>query len=152
MLATMYYGYSASLMQEMATAIGDEKEAQHFKEVFAKIKTALVKHYTNAEGKFVCNAAAYGDGKGYIDGNMGFEGHTQTAYANAIFMKLLDSTHTLKAAKWLNELVVSNGNKLTTGFLGVRPMLPALSVTGNSATAYKLLFQKEYPSWGFEIE
>lgn len=152
MLATMYYGYSASLMQEMATAIGDEKEAQHFKEVFAKVKAALVKHYTNAEGKFVCNAAAYGDGKGYIDGNMGFEGHTQTAYANAIFMKLLDSTHTLKAAKWLNELVVSNGNKLTTGFLGVRPMLPALSATGNSAIAYKLLFQKEYPSWGFEIE
>jgi hypothetical protein len=58
---------------------------------------------------------------------MGFDGHTQTAYANAIFMNLLDSTHTLKAAKWLNELVVKNGNKLTTGFLGVRPMLPALS-------------------------
>ena len=145
MLATMYYAYSASLMQEMASAIGDEKEAAHFKEVFAKVKAAFLKHYTNAEGKFICNAAAYGNGKGYVDGEMGFEGHTQTAYANAIFMNLLDSTHTLKAAKWLNELVVNNGNKLTTGFLGVRPMLPALSATGNSETAYKLLFQKEYP-------
>jgi len=152
MLATMYYAYSASLMQEMATAIGDQKEASRFKETFEKIKAAFLKHYTNAEGRFMCNAAAYGDGKGYVDGEKGFEGHTQTAYANAIFTNLLDSTHTVKAGKWLNELVVTNGNKLTTGFLGVRPMLLALSTTGNSATAYELLFQKEYPSWGFEIE
>ena len=152
MLTTMYYAYSAQLMQEMALAIGYEKEASHFKEINAKVKAAFLKHYTNAEGKFVCNAAAYGDGRGYVDGDQGFEGHTQTAYANAIFMNLLDSTHTLKAARWLNELVVKNGNKLTTGFLGVRPMLPVLSNTGYSETAYKLLFQKEYPSWGFEIQ
>ncbi|MEZ4902202.1 MAG: hypothetical protein R2822_10815 [Spirosomataceae bacterium] len=72
-------------MQEMATAIGDQQQAAHFKEVFTKIKAAFRKHYTNAEGKFICNAAAYGDGKGYVDGNMGFEGHTQTAYANLYF-------------------------------------------------------------------
>lgn len=152
MLATMYFAYSANLMQEMATAIGDEKEAKRFKAMFTKIKTAFLKHYTDTEGKFICNAAAYGDGKGYVDGDKGFEGHTQTAYANAIFMNLLDSAHTVKAGRWLNELVVANGNKLTTGFLGVRPMLLALSATGHSQTAYKLLFQKEYPSWGFEIE
>lgn len=152
MLATMYYAYSAQLMQEMALAIGDEKEASHFREINTKVKAAFLKHYTNAEGRFICNAAAYGDGRGYVDGEQGFEGHTQTAYANAIFMNLLDSTHTLKAAKWLNELVVKNGNKLTTGFLGVRPILPVLSATGYSETAYKLLFQKEYPSWGFEIQ
>ncbi|MDF7820252.1 family 78 glycoside hydrolase catalytic domain [Runella sp. MFBS21] len=152
MLATMYYAYSASLMQEMAEAIGESQDAQQFRTVAAKVRKAFLQHYTDTNGKFKCNAAAYGNGRGYVDGEQGFEGHTQTAYANALYMNLLDSAHAVKAATWLNELVVNNGNKLTTGFLGVRPMLPSLSRMGYTPTAYKLLFQKEYPSWGFEIE
>lgn len=151
MLATMYYGYVASMMAEMASAIGKPAESARYSAVFDKIKQAFLNHYTDATGKFKTNSAAYGDGKGYVDGEMGFEGHTQTAYANAIYMQLLKPEQTQKAGNWLVDLIRANDNKLSTGFLGVKPLLPALSITGHSDEAYRLLLNTDYPSWGFEV-
>ncbi|KAA9356214.1 alpha-L-rhamnosidase [Larkinella humicola] len=151
LLASLYYGYVASLMAEMAKAIGKSDEAAHFEGIFTKIKQAFLKHYTDSTGKFKTNSAAYGDGEGYVDGTMGFDGHTQTAYANAIYMHMLTPEHDQKAGDWLMELIKANDNKLATGFLGLKPLLPALSSTGNSQEAYRLLLSTEYPSWGFEV-
>ena len=151
MLATMYYGYVASMMAEMAKAIGKPDESAHYETIFTKIRQAFLTHYTDTDGKFKTNAAAYGDGQDYVDGSMGFEGHTQTAYANAIYMNMLNLGEKQKAGNWLVELIKANDNKLTTGFLGVKPLLPALSTTGHSQEAYKLLLSTDYPSWGFEV-
>ncbi len=151
MLATMYYAYVSSMMAEMAKAVGKNKDAEKYRLIFSKIKQAFLKHYTDTDGKFKTNAAAYGDGKGYVDGEMGFEGSTQTAYANAIYMDLLNPNLEEKAGKWLVELIENNGGKLSTGFLGVKPLLPSLSETGHSDEAYKLLLSTTYPSWGFEV-
>ena len=151
MLATMYYAYVSSMMAEMAKAIGKNDEAEKYEIIFSKIKEAFLKHYADSDGKFKTNAAAYGDGKGYVDGEMGFEGSTQTAYANAIYMDLLNSNLQEKAGNWLVELIKNNDGKLSTGFLGVKPLLPALSETGHSDEAYKLLLSTTYPSWGFEV-
>jgi alpha-L-rhamnosidase len=63
----------------------------------------------------------------------------------------LNQGQTEKAGKFLMELIEANGGKLSTGFLGLKPLLPALSATGHSDAAYKLLLSEEYPSWGFEI-
>ena len=49
------------------------------------------------------------------------------------------------------KLIKNNGGKLSTGFLGVKPLLPALSETGHSDEAYKLLLSTTYPSWGCEV-
>ncbi|MEO5999152.1 MAG: family 78 glycoside hydrolase catalytic domain [Chitinophagaceae bacterium] len=152
MLATMYYSYVASMMAEMAAATGKTGDATKFRTITQKINQAFLTHYTNGKGRFITNAAIYGNGDGYIDGNMGFDGHTQTAYANAVYMNLLPPGTTKSAGDSIAVLVKENGNRLTTGFLGVKPLLPALSVTGHSDVAYSLLLSKQYPSWGFEIE
>lgn len=151
MLATMYYGYVASLMADMAGAIDKPAEAARYEAVFTKIKQAFGEHYTDKSGKFKTNSAAYGDGEGYVDGQMGFDGHTQTAYANAIYMNMLSPEQKRKAGHWLVDLIRANDNKLSTGFLGVKPLLPSLSATGHSREAYNLLLSTEYPSWGFEV-
>ncbi|UFH52216.1 alpha-L-rhamnosidase [Spirosoma sp. KNUC1025] len=151
MLATMYFGYTASMMAEMAKVIGKEAESTYYAQLFTKIKQAFLAHYADKSGKFKTNSAAYGDGEGYVDGNMGFDGHTQTAYANAIYMQMLAPEQRAKAGNWLAELIQANDNKLSTGFLGVKPLLPALSSTGHSEEAYRLLLSTEYPSWGFEV-
>jgi alpha-L-rhamnosidase len=41
---------------------------------------------------------------------------------------------------------------LTTGFIGVAHLLPALSETGRTDLAYKLLTNEKYPSWMFSIK
>lgn len=151
LLATLYYGYCAAMMQEMATAIGKKEVASRFAAEFILIKRELKNYYTDSSGKFLVDAAAYGDGAGYIDGKVGFDGHTQTAYANAIYMNMLDPDLRVKAGKWLHELLLQNEGSLTTGFLGFKPLLPALSATGNAAMAYNLLLDTSYPSLGYEI-
>ena len=151
MLATMYYAYCAQLMSEMADAVGQKDDSEYYAEVNKKVKAAFLKHYVAPDGKLKCDAEVYGDGKGYNDGEHGFSGHTQTAYANAIYMHILPDSLIEKAGEYLEELVKENDSYLTTGFLGVKQLLPALSATGNSQTAYKLLLNKEYPSWGYEI-
>ncbi len=151
LLASIYFAWCASMMQEMAIAIDNKTDAKFFESLFIKAKVAFSNHYTDGLGRFKTNAAAYGKGEGYVDGNLGFEGHTQTAYANAIYMKILNPAFVNKAGSFLTELIQSNGGKLSTGFLGVKPLLPSLSATGHGDQAYRLLLSTEYPSWGFEV-
>ena len=151
LLASIYLAYCADLMAEMALAIDKKSDVAYFKDLSAKAKKAFSIHYTNGTGKFITDAAVYGNGNGYVDGELGFDGHTQTAYANAIYMKILSPENEQVAGNYLVDLIKENGGKLSTGFLGVRPLLPALSATGNSNEAYKLLVSTEYPSWGFEV-
>ena len=151
LLASIYFAYCASLMHEMARAIGEETDAACFEKLAAGIRQAFQQHYTDGEGRFITNAAAYGDGAGYVDGQMGFDGHTQTAYANAIFKEMLDPDKKEIAGRHLVDLIRANDNKLSTGFLGVRPLLPALSEAGRSDLAYMLLLTEEYPGWLFEV-
>lgn len=150
LLAALYYYYCARLMDEMCEAMNDGELASLYKETATSIKEAFKKHYTK-DGKFVVNEAHYGNGDGYVEGQNGFSGHTQTAYANAIYMNILDEPDFAKASKNLRELVEQNNNKLTTGFLGFKPLLPALSAAGSSDKAYSLLLSTEYPSLGYEV-
>src|SRR5690606_3107365 len=126
LLATLYYAYCAQLMAELVDAVGDHERSQAYAAESEAIMAAFFEHYTDADGNFITDAAAYGDGKGYVDGHLGFDGDTQTAYANAIYMQLLNATRQGEAGRRLRKLVEANGNKLTTGFLGFRPLLPAL--------------------------
>lgn len=151
LLASVYFAYCASLMNEMALAIGEEDDARYYKKLTDDIRLAFEKHYTNGKGKFVVDAAKYGNRQGYVDKNMSISAHTQTAYANAIFKDVLDEENKEIAGRHLADLIRANDYKLTTGFLGVRPLLPALSETGSSDLAYKLLLNEEYPSWLFEV-
>ncbi len=152
MLATMYYGYCASMMSEMAKAAGNIESADYYSKLFSKIKHAFLNHYVASDGRLKCNAKAYGSGAGYVDGQLGFSGNTQTAYDNAIYMHMLPDSLIAKAGEYLNQLILDNNGYLTTGFLGVKALLPALSMTGHNETAYQLLLNKGYPSWGYEIE
>lgn len=116
-----------------------------------KIRSAFAGHYIAPAGKLKTNAAAYGNGSGYVDGRMVFSGHTQTAYANAVYLKMLSPRDAVTAGAYLRELVQRSGNQLATGFLGFKPLLPALSATGNSDMAYTLIQDTAYPSLGFEV-
>jgi alpha-L-rhamnosidase len=152
MLASFYYSYCSDMMAEMAAATGNTADEKRYKEVGAKVRKAIVAHYGDKDGRFKCDSLTYGNGDGYVDGQLGFTGHTQTAYANTIYMKIVPEKERIKAGEHLAKLIAQNGGKLATGFLGAKPLLPALSATGHSDIAYQLFLSKEFPSWGFEVE
>ncbi len=90
LLASMYFAYCASLMQEMAQAIDKKLDVEYFGTVAAKAKQAFEKYYTDESGRLRTNPVPYGNDDGNIGGTKEFDGHTQTAYANAIYMKMLN--------------------------------------------------------------
>ncbi len=152
LLASMYFAYCAQLMQEMALAIDKTADAAYFEDVFVKSKKAFDDYYTDGRGRIETNAASYGDGEGYVlEGQTAFNAHSQTSYANAIYMGLLNDENMAIAGQHLVDLILQDDGKLSTGFLGLKPLLPALSETGHSKVAYQLLLNEEYPSWGFEV-
>ena len=129
---TAYFAYSTKLMAEMAQAIGKTREAAEYRELFEKIKAAFNQKYVKPDGSLAVN--------------------TQTAYAQAIYMDLLPANLRAAAGSVLAAKIRDNDTRMTTGFLGTRPLLPVLSAVGQSDLAVRLLQSRKYPSWGYEVE
>jgi len=127
-----YHAYDAQLMAEMAAAIGSPGEAAAYQQRAEQLAASFQNLYLND------------------DGTLGID--NQTAYAIALFFDLLPADRREAAAARLAGLVRENDNKMTTGFLGTRPLLPALSASGHHDISGILIQQREYPSWGYEVE
>lgn len=130
-IASAYYGYDALLMAEMAAALGKKGESVQYRALFERIRTAFADKYIDAAGRL--------------------SEDTQTAYAMTLAMQLYPEHLRQKGAQILADKVRERGNRLATGFLGTRHLLPVLSEFGHDDLAYALLTQTRYPSWGFEV-
>jgi alpha-L-rhamnosidase len=127
-----YHAYDARLMAEMAAAIGHKQQAAGYRDQAAKATAAFQKIYLKPDAKLAI--------------------HNQSAYAMALFMGLIPEPQRPAASGHLADLVKANGNKMTTGFLGTRPLLPALSANGHHDLSGILIQQHEFPSWGYEVD
>jgi alpha-L-rhamnosidase len=127
-----YHAYDAQLMAEMAAAIDNKADAAKYTAMADKVRKAFQSAYITTGSKLTL--------------------HNQTAYAIALFFDLFPEAERAAAVEHLASLVKENGNKMTTGFLGTRPLLPALSANGHHDLAGILMQQREYPSWGYEVD
>ncbi|MGB5821113.1 MAG: family 78 glycoside hydrolase catalytic domain [Saonia sp.] len=152
LMASIYFANAVRLMAEMSKAIGKEEKAGYYQNIFEEGTKNFVDHYMDESGRFKIDEAAYGNGEGYFEGEKGFTGHTQTAYASAIYFDVLTEDLKQKASGHLAALIKAAKRKPTAGILGIRQLLPGLSKVNRSDLAYELLLNKAYPGWGFEIE
>ncbi|MGB3802366.1 MAG: alpha-L-rhamnosidase C-terminal domain-containing protein, partial [Lewinella sp.] len=150
-LASLYFAHSLGIMAEMSAAIGREARAAYYRDIREKSMAAFIDHYVDEEGRFVIDETAYGDGQGYFEGERGFTGHTQSGYATALYFDLLPDSLAQLAGGHLVDLVVAADTLPTSGILGIRQLLPALSKIGRSDLAYAMLLSRRYPGWGFQI-
>jgi hypothetical protein len=67
-------------------------------------------------------------------------------------MDLLPAEQRAAAARYLVEDIRSRGWHLSTGFVGTGYLAPALSRSGSTDVAYRLLTSDTYPSWGYEVK
>ena len=157
LLATAYWAYDATLMKQMAVASGRTADAVRYGELFEKIKGAFQKEYVRSDG-FVGTVDHYPSippptihpTEDELVKDRPVE--TQTGYVLALYMNLLPDELRQAAATRLIEKIKENHWLLGTGFLGTPYLLEVLSDTGHSDVAYRLLLNKDYPSWGYVIE
>ncbi len=130
-LATAYYAYDASLMAQMARALGKPAETARYDALFAHVKEAFNAAYVSPDGRV--------------------KGDTQTCDVLALRFGLLPDALRPLTAQHLADNIASKNNHLSTGFVGVGYLCPVLTGTGHNDTAYTLLQQTTFPSWGYSI-
>ncbi|MCF2533577.1 alpha-L-rhamnosidase [Yinghuangia soli] len=131
-VATAYFARSAQIVADAATVLGRDKEALHYSDLAARVRTAFQDEYTTANGRVIPDA--------------------QTAYALALEFDLLPHPEQrARAADRLAALLRENGYRIGTGFVGTPLMCDALADHGHLDAAYRLLLQQECPSWLYPI-
>ncbi|WP_371673744.1 glycoside hydrolase family 78 protein [Streptomyces sp. NBC_00289] len=129
-IATAYFAHSADLAARIAQAL--DQDATPYLGLFGRVRGAFQNAYVSADGKV--------------------KGDTQTAYVLALSMNLLPDALRKAAADRLVTLIEAKGWHLSTGFLGTPRLLPVLTDTGHTDVAYRLLQQRSFPSWGYQID
>ncbi|MET9671424.1 alpha-L-rhamnosidase [Streptomyces sp. NPDC006475] len=129
-IATAYFAHSADLAARFATELG--KDPAPYADLFARIRTAFRTAYVAPDGKV--------------------KGDTQTAYVLALSMNLMPDALRTAAADRLVDLIRAKDWHLSTGFLGTPRLLPVLTDTGHTDVAHRLLHQRTFPSWGYQID
>ncbi len=132
LVATAFWARCASLMAEMAAAIGHADDAARYARMRAGIEEAFAREFVRS------------------DGTVGND--SQTGYSLSLRFGLVPAPLRAAAGERLAADIERRGTRLSTGFLGTPYLLDALADTGHEPLAVALLLQTQYPSWGFMIE
>ena len=129
--ATAYLAYSATLLAEMAEALGRTEEANIYAQAASGAKDAYRLVYTEN-----------GDIQEQI---------RQCRYVRPMALDLLSEEEKYHAVKKLGALIEKNSDHLNTGFLSTPYLCRMLSDYGEEHKAYDLLLQETRPSWLYEV-
>lgn len=133
LIATAYYGRGTEIMQQVASVLGRDEDANFYKEERSKIRDAFSREFFDQQGRLTTK----------------FE--TQTGYLLALAFDLLKPSLKAGAIRNLLREVDEAHGHLRTGFVGTPLLAPVLDENGHSARAYSILFKESYPSWFFSI-
>jgi alpha-L-rhamnosidase len=132
LVATAYFARSSELVGRAAGVLGLVEEEARYLSLAREICEVFAREYITPAGRLVND--------------------TQTAYALAIEFDLLGTDEQRQhAGERLRELVQEDRYHIGTGFVGTPLICDALCHTGNYATAYRLLLQRECPSWLYPV-
>ncbi|MBO3665072.1 glycoside hydrolase family 78 protein [Microbacterium stercoris] len=130
-VAVAYLAQSARIMRDAAAVLGEPADEARYGALFERARARFRDEYVTPSGR-----AAFA---------------SQTAYALAIRFDLLDDAQRAHAGDLLAQQVLADGFRIGSGFLGTPHVCDALADTGNGATAWELLMQRECPSWLYAV-
>ncbi|MFD0696757.1 family 78 glycoside hydrolase catalytic domain [Paenibacillus sp. GCM10027628] len=131
LIATAFYAYSTGILAKTARILGRHEDALSYSALQEHIAQAFRQEFVTPNGRVASP--------------------TQTAYVLALMFDLLEEKDRARTARMLADHIEKNGTHLTTGFVGTPYLCHVLSRFGYTDLAYKLLFQKEYPSWLYSV-
>jgi len=127
-VSTLYYARAAWLAWQLCGFIGDF-EAEYYHTLYENIKKTFREKFIDAQGRILSD--------------------TQSAYVIAYSFGLISLEET--KGNLIRKFECDDDGKLTTGFLGIRFLLPTLCDIGRSDIAYRLITSTEYPGWGYSV-
>jgi alpha-L-rhamnosidase len=133
-ISVCYYAYAAQLMSKIAAALNKTPDVAKYRTLYDNIKAEFQRRYVSSR-----------------TGTLSVS--SQTSYLLALQNDLFsDSAKTQSALTALTGKIQSNGNKLSTGFVGTGILNQTLSEYGANDVAYNLLLQRENPSWLYSVD
>lgn len=130
---TAYYYADTCIVAQVASLLGKKSDARRFDTLSNKIKAAARKRY-------------------YDKKKSRLAGHSQTSIACFLYQNLVESDEREAFGAMLLDEVVACSNHVDCGILGAKYLLNMLTELGQADVAYRIVTQRDYPSWGFWIE
>jgi alpha-L-rhamnosidase len=131
-VATAYFARSAELVGKAADVLGRAADSARYLALAAEIRDAFGREYVTPGGRLLSDTA--------------------TAYALALQFALLpNADQRQRAGERLAALVRGSGYHISTGFVGTPLVCDALCDAGKTEAAYRLLMQRECPSWLYPV-
>lgn len=116
-----------------AEALGHSDDVAHFTQLADAIKQAFNTQFLNAAGD------TYGDGR-------------QTTSVLPLAFGMVPAQNVGKVgAQFVNTILTKDAGHLDTGIFGTRYLMDALAGIGRTDVAMKVLDQRSYPGFGYEI-
>ncbi|WP_432563955.1 alpha-L-rhamnosidase [Kineococcus sp. SYSU DK003] len=122
---------SVRTVAEAARVLGREQDAERFVAAADRLRASFLEHYVDEQGMVLSDCA--------------------TVYALAIEFGLLTGEQRAWAGQRLADIVDKAGYRISTGFAGTPYVTGALSSTGHLEAAYRLLTERECPSWLYPV-
>ena len=130
---TAYYYVDTRLVAQIASLLGKKSESRRFEALAKKIKAAARKrYYDKKHGRLA--------------------GHSQTSIACFLYQGLAEPDEREVFGAMLLDEVVACNDHVDCGILGAKYLLNGLAELGRADVAYRIVTQRDYPSWGFWIE
>ena len=164
-VSTWFYYYALSVTAKIADVLGEQSAARTFSAHAARVKTAFIRAFVREDGVAVGlyeeymarirKAKAVGpEIAASIEGALKdmCSSRSQTPFALALVLRLLPENKVDTVTRQLLRSVIEiNSYHLNTGSLGTKYLFEALSQTGHSDVACKVLTQTSYPSYGYML-
>lgn len=131
-VATAYFAHSAELVGQSAGILGRTEEEAYYRQLASHVRAAFNAEYVTPAGRLMSDA--------------------ETAYALALQFALLPNAEQRNhTGKRLAALVRKSGYHISTGFVGTPLICDALCSVGEYDIAFRLLTQRECPSWLYPV-
>lgn len=128
-ISTGYYYYISTIVQKAAQILGFEKDARYYGSLAVSIRKAFNQKY-------------------YNEVNQQYEEGSQFSNSFALFLGLVpESEKEAVLNNLVNDIINTHNTHLTTGILGTKYLIEALSREGRSDIAWALASQTTFPSW-----
>lgn len=131
LIGTAFFAYSTRLLARIAAILGREADVAEYEALFEKIRAAYQARFLTPEGLVASG--------------------TQTAMVLTLHFDLAPEAVRPAIVKALVRHIEGNGNRLATGFVGTSYLPHVLTRFGRLDVAYRLLHQKQWPSWLYAV-